>query len=95
MKHLTTLYRAIARNKHANTLPLLPAKSKRDAAGPPPQNFGEVIGYLAWYLKQMPETHDSRANHLNVSLDYLMAWLRNELVNGRLPIRVRGEGWSL
>ena len=95
MKYLTTLYRAIVRNGHATILPRLPVKSKRDAAGPPPQDLAEVIGYLAWYLQQMPETWDSRANHLKVSLDYLMAWLRNELVDDRLPSRVRGEGWSL
>lgn len=95
MQYLKKLYQAIAGNGHNHAAPLLIIKLKSETAGPPPQDFGEVIGYLAWYLKQIPETQDSHSNHLKLSLDYLMAWLRNELVDDRLPSNVSGEGWSL
>lgn len=68
--------------------------------GPPPRDFGEAVGYLAWYLKRLPDYKlhnwpDGTSCHVSLCQHFLMAWLRNELVDGKLPVSVRGEEWSL
>lgn len=95
MIFLKTLFTAIARNGDVSPSKLRLNGPMHDSAGPQPANFGEVIGYLASYLKSMPDTQNCCSNHLKLSLDYLLAWLRNELVDEQLPTKARGEEWSL
>ncbi|MCG3126037.1 MAG: hypothetical protein CHACPFDD_00865 [Phycisphaerae bacterium] len=73
----------------------------RRASDLAPQNFGEVIAYLAWYVRRTPEyvvrqwPDGSPCCHLPLCHRYLMAWLRNELDETNTLSTVRGEEWSL
>lgn len=66
----------------------------------PPRDFDEAVGYLAWYLKRLPDYRlhtwpNGTPCYVSLCQHFLMAWLRNELVDGKLPVSVRGEEWSL
>lgn len=68
---------------------------------PGPKDFGEAVGYLAWYVQRTPEYQlghwpDGRpCRHLRLCHRYLMAWLRNQLDQPNTIVCVRGKEWSL
>lgn len=95
---MNALRRTIGTHNHPQQHRFCRSRRANDLA---PQNFGEVVAYLAWYVRRTPEyvlrelPDGSPCCHLPLCHRYLMAWLRNELIDERLPVTVRGKDWSL